>query len=183
MERKFKVMMRPTRDCNLRCTYCSVGEPNQKMFMDVDIGKIAVEKLTAHFFDRKINFTWGGGEPLLTGREFYKQIIKFQKRKEKFNGQTSNMVQTNATLITNSWAKFLKTYDFGVGVSIDGPKEVNDKTRVFTGNIGAYDSIQRGIDILEKYQVRHTLLGVIHQTNRDSLDEIVDFMIKQKKAF
>ncbi|WP_226963514.1 hypothetical protein [Nostocoides sp. F2B08] len=37
-----------------------------------------------------------------------------------------NTIQTNATLLSDEWAAFLKEYDFLIGVSVDGPRAMHD---------------------------------------------------------
>lgn len=183
MDNSLTVVIKPTRDCNLRCKYCSVGEPDS-IYMSPEIAKASIEKIVLRSEEKNFTkFIWHGGEPLLLGIDFYKKIIEIERplRKEGYN--IKNVVQTNGTLITDEWAKFLRENYFGVGLSIDGPKEINDLTRVFDKNIGSFEAIQQGTKRLEKQGVEYGYLTVISKYNVSRTDEIIDFMVQQGKRF
>jgi len=68
-------------------------------------------------FYKKVNFLWHGGEPLLMGLDFYKEVLQRQK---KANCNIKNSMQSNLTLMTPEFAVFLKENDFGISSSYDG---------------------------------------------------------------
>ncbi len=176
------VVIKPTRNCNLRCKYCSVGEPNSSR-LRVDEAKIIVDKIVRREPKSRTKFIWHGGEPLLMGIEFYKEIVAFQADLRAAGYRISNCVQTNGTLINNEWADFFRKHDFGVGLSIDGPKEINDLTRIFGKGIGAFDKIQSGTRVLDAHGIKYGFLVVISQYNATRIDEIIDFMKENKMRF
>jgi uncharacterized protein len=57
---------------------------------------------------------------------------------------------TNATMLNDEIINFLAENNVGVTVSIDGPKESNDRFRVFAGGKGSYDVIAPKIKELIK---------------------------------
>jgi uncharacterized protein len=182
MEKPLTVVIKPTRDCNLRCKYCSVGDPDSS-YMTEEIVESTIEKIANRIDECETKFIWHGGEPLLSGIKFYEHVLRVQKPLIKKGQRIRNTIQTNGTLINDKWAEFFKNNNFGVGLSIDGPKNVNDKTRVFEGNIGAFESIERGSKILSKHKVNHGYLAVISRHNVDKIDEIIDFMKDNKKTY
>lgn len=182
MNQPLTVVIKPTRDCNLRCKYCSVGDP-QSSYMTKETAKFAIEKISKRVPDAVTKFIWHGGEPLLPGIEFYQEVVNLEKPLVAEGYKIQNTIQTNGTLITSSWAQFFKENNFGVGLSIDGPKDVNDKTRVFEGDAGAFDYIERGSKILAEHGVKHGYLAVISKYNVKSIDEIIDFMKENKKTY
>jgi uncharacterized protein len=62
-----------------------------------------------------------GGEPLLTDLETLEGLWKFGL--ERFG---SNQIQTNGTLINEKHIELFKKYKVHVGISVDGPDELND---------------------------------------------------------
>jgi uncharacterized protein len=72
-------------------------------------------------------FTVFGGEPLLTPLA---DLEKFLESSFKLSG--SSGVQTNASLITEAHFEMFEKYKTHVGVSIDGPAELNDARRLET---------------------------------------------------
>ena len=60
-------------------------------------------------------------------------------------------ITTNATLLTDEIIDFLLEHHFKLTFSLDGPKEVQDKNRVFANGSGSYDIVMRNINrIYEK---------------------------------
>ena len=74
----------------------------------------------------EVHFLWQGGEPTLMGIDFFQRAVNIQQRYAKHGIKISNSLQTNAVLIDESWAGFLKDENFLVGVSLDGPPELHD---------------------------------------------------------
>ena len=85
-----------------------------------------------------VEFVWQGGEPTLTGLDFFKKVVKEQKpyAKEK---TIRNSLQTNGTLLTDEWCAFLKKNNFMVGISLDGPREIHDTYRRDRSGHGTFD--------------------------------------------
>ena len=62
------------------------------------------------------------------GVDFFARCLQLQ-REHRRPGQTIlNTIQTNATLVDDTWARFLADNDFLVGVSIDGPARCTTRT-------------------------------------------------------
>jgi uncharacterized protein len=88
----------------------------------------SLEKLIIHCsygFDA-VHFCWHGGEPLLMGLDFYKEVVRVQNIiTSRDNVKFSNVIQTNGVLISEEWISFFKENQFGVGFSIDLPLDVH----------------------------------------------------------
>ena len=64
-------------------------------------------------------------------------------------------ITTNGTLLTDEVIDFFQQHRFGITVSIDGPKDIQDKRRLLTATRGSYDVvISRVKKLLERYTVR-----------------------------
>ena len=74
------VIMKATRLCNLRCTYCHSWRsgPNQKMTFDVLAHSIhgALRDPSVGYVD----FVWHGGEVTVLPVEFYRKALWLQER-------------------------------------------------------------------------------------------------------
>ena len=109
--------------CNLSCPYCYEHPMREagnflagdaKKPYDVDL---MIESLSKH----NSRFSLFGGEPLLTAIEDLEKIWKWGYERYQING-----VQTNGTLITEQHIELFKKYKVHVGISVDGPDELND---------------------------------------------------------
>jgi len=127
--------------CNLTCRYC-YQQPmreagNLAQGYDLTAMKRGLEK-------ENWRFSLFGGEALLMPIADLEELFRFGR--EKFQHAA---IQTNGTLITDAHLALFKQYAVSVGISIDGPDELNDarwagsleKTRAATTR--TLDAIQR----------------------------------------
>lgn len=98
------------------------------------------------------NISFQGGEPLLAG------ISYFQSFKRYPNIQVHYSIQTNATLLTEEFAKLFKENHFLVGISLDGYQTNMDAYRYDVKKQGVYYQVLKGIDYLNQYQVSYNIL-------------------------
>jgi uncharacterized protein len=110
----------------------------------------------------KITFVFHGGEPLLAGMGFFRQFIT-QARTILASGiEPAYMMQTNGTLLTNEWFDFFRECNVHFGISLDGPKAINDRNRINHDGAGSYSLVRRTLDaVLLDKQLRHLFGGIL----------------------
>lgn len=175
----------PNSSCNLMCKYCFIGKLNndKPQIMSYDTMKNAVDKFAAYAvkqdFPCKIMFY--GGEPLISFNNI-KRITEYIKVK-KYNLKLSMV--TNGTLLNDEIIDFLKENNFSVGLSIDGPKYLNDKYRVFYNETGSvYDSIIEKVEKLNNKDVNYGLSITLSKDIIKNQEEFFDWLQKLKpKSF
>ena len=128
--RSINLLVIPTDSCNMSCLYC-FHKPHfeTKNVMSQDILKRIIDLACTEY--EAVQFVWHGGEPLLAGLDFYRNVIKFQQFYEKC--KIRNTLQCNLTLLTKDVASFFIDNHFGIGSSFDGID--NEKTRGNTDKI------------------------------------------------
>ena len=111
--------------CNLGCTYC-YEEPDREeqgnhIRKEYDLDDIE-ERLDQ--FKQKYNETPGlhGGEPLLIPIDDLRRM--FEMIDERWDGNPH--IQTNGTLIEEEHIQLFKEFSVEVGISCDGPDELNE---------------------------------------------------------
>ena len=103
--------------CNLDCKYCFYLEKENlysgtaKWAMSPEVLESYIRQYIAAQPQDEIQFTWQGGEPTLLGIDFFRTVIELQ-RKYAGGKTVRNALQTNATLIDNSWGEFLAEHQF-----------------------------------------------------------------------
>ncbi len=173
LSRPLYVMLKPVgARCNLACEYCYYLE--KQHLYDDEPRHVMSEELLERFIEEYIGaqmagevlFTWHGGETMMRPLSFYKRAIELQKKYA--NGKTiSNSIQTNGTLITEEWARFLHDEGWLVGVSIDGPQEFHDEYRRTRQGMPTWAKVRKGIDILNRFQVEWNAMAVVNDYNAD----------------
>ncbi len=162
--------------CNLNCEYCFYLE-KQALFGAGEKYRMSDEVLsrfiTSYITSQPtplVEFVWQGGEPTLTGVDFFKRVIELQR---PFVGTKTitHSLQTNGTLLTDEWCAFLKEHDFMVGISLDGPREIHDRYRRDHEGNGTFDRAMRGLRLLQKHRVDYNIMAcVAGETAKHPLD-------------
>ena len=68
---------------------------------------------------------------------------------------------------------FLKENRIGIGISLDGPKRINDKNRIFRSGSGSvYDSAVEGIKLLNKYNCNYCVSATVTNDVLDNQEEV-----------
>ena len=112
-----------------------------------------------------------GGEPTIMGLNFYQKAVNLI---EKYGSgkKISLSLQTNGTLLNDEWGKFLHKYNFLVGISVDGPKEIHNKYRKTSSNEDSHHLVMRGLNILKKHNIEHNILSLVTKANINKAEEI-----------
>jgi uncharacterized protein len=186
--REFQVFAKPIGSiCNLGCHYCyylGKGEPYPKGQSPRMAEDILEEYITQHIEaspGEVISFSWHGGEPLLSGLDYFRKIVALQRKYQPAGQHIRNAIQTNGTLLDEEWCRFLATEGFAVGLSLDGPKEMHDQYRVTKGQEPTYEQVMRGYRLLQQYRIPFDILCVVHAQNVQHPTEVYRFF-KQIEA-
>ncbi len=174
--------------CNLDCAYCFYLE-KQALFDSGENFRMSDEVLTAFIHKHVeaqptpvVEFVWQGGEPTLLGVDFFRRVVELQR---SFAGRKiiRNSLQTNGTLLTDEWCRFLKRHHFMVGISLDGPHEIHDRYRRNRQGQGSFDAVMRGMKLLQKHGVEYNVMAsVARETARRPL-EVYRFFREQGVEF
>ena len=158
--------------CNLDCGYCFYLEkeslyPDRHRFrMQDDVLEAYVKRYIASVHAPVVEFTWQGGEPTLIGLDFFERAVALQ-RLHASGKRIANTLQTNGTLIDDRWGEFLAREKFLVGVSLDGPRELNDVARPDKQGRSSYDDVLRGLQVLARHGVDFNVLVTVSSANVD----------------
>jgi uncharacterized protein len=181
--RAFHVMSKPTGAiCNLDCDYCFFLSkeslyPGSAFRMPDDVLEAYVSQLlAAHRGVDEVVVAFQGGEPTLMGIDFFRRVLELEQRYAVPGQRVLNTVQTNATLIDDEWAAFLRENEFLVGVSIDGPRAMHDAYRVDKGGKPTYDRVVAGLDALKRHGVDWNALTTVNAANGDHGREVYTFL-------
>ena len=182
MKHHVHILIKPASSaCNMRCKYCfycdvslhrgthSFGTMNENTM------KSLVRKTLEYADGGNVTYAFQGGEPLLAGELFFHT---FAETVDEFNVKGSPIryaLQTNGTLLTDCLCVFLKQKNFLVGVSLDGPRKLNDVNRISADGSASFDAIMNGIALLKKHGIPFNILTVLTHTSVDYLSRLKTF--------
>ncbi len=158
--------------CNLRCAYCYYldkallyptedGSFKQQLMSD-RVLRDFIEQYISTTESEVVTFCWHGGEPLMAGMDFYKRVIKYQK-KYSAGRQIENALQTNGLLLNQEWCRFFHDNNFLIGLSLDGPAEIHDSYRKTQGGGPTFSRVMRAIENMTKLRVEFNTLSVVNR--------------------
>ena len=131
--------------CNLSCSYCFASQgkyQGERALMSFEVGKQALDFLVAHSGTRRnLEVDFFGGEPLMNW-DVVKRLVEYARSVEKERGKNFRFtLTTNGMLIDDDVIDFANREMSNVVLSLDGRKEINDRTRVDYAGNGSYDRI------------------------------------------
>lgn len=177
---RFNMMFKPVGSaCNLGCSYCYYLDKASLFDEHYPLQFDLLEKVIREYIElndaEQIVFDWHGGEPLLLGLDYFKEIVRLQN-KYRGNKHIYNTIQTNATLLDDDFAIFFKENNFLVGVSVDGPQDIHDKYRKYKGGQPTFLKVMRGVELLHRYAVDFNTLTTISKAGEGRGLEVYQFM-------
>ena len=131
--------------CNLNCSYCFASQGKyhgERAVMSFEVGKQALDFLMDHSGTRRnLEVDFFGGEPLMNW-QVVKDLVAYARSVEKERGKNFRFtLTTNGMLIDDDVIDFANREMSNVVLSLDGRKEINDRTRVDYAGNGSYDRI------------------------------------------
>ncbi len=167
----------PTLRCNLKCTYChakSRGKEEPGFDMDEKTAKKTVDFIF-QTPSKNIKIEFQGGEPLLNF-EMIKYIVGYAQKKNSHLGKNiSFALVTNLTYMDEEKFNFLRDNKVNVCTSLDGPKEVHDKNRLFFEGKSTHANVESWIKrFMKEYPSKISALPVITRNSLPFWKEIID---------
>ena len=152
-----KITLQLTQNCNFRCKYCIYSEKsttsqrthNNKQ-MNQEIAFKALDFFREHSVDSStVTIGFYGGEPLLAFKLLKECVIYaqniFEGKKVHFN------LTSNISLLNDEMIDFFEKNDISLLVSLDGPKEIHDRNRVFAKDgSGTFDTVMGKFQYIQK---------------------------------
>lgn len=160
-----------SQDCNLKCVYCYADYGTYgcgKKLMDFDTAKKSIDKLLNKSYDNRIVFF--GGEPFLNFRLMneIESYVTISGLNIKYT------TVTNGTIMNDDIKNFIDRNFFNLGMSLDGPKEINDLQRC--GNLeSVHDCVVETITKLRQRNYPLTIRSVATKKSINYLSDIIDY--------
>jgi len=136
-------------DCNLRCKYCFANAGTNFNEKNKNISSQQIENIYKFLLNCdnfkntnkfRLDFV-SGGEPLLNFG-LVKEAKTIGDRIFNECGKTLDIwLCTNAVLLEEDKAKYLNNNNISIGVSLDGPKDVNDICRNYPDGNSSYSEV------------------------------------------
>lgn len=183
--KRLNVMTKPIGSkCNIDCDYCYYlskddlldykGNCSPEM-KDDDLEHYIKSYISEHNFP-EIVFHWQGGEPTLLGVNYFREVVKLQKKYCPEGVTIHNNFQTNGTLLNDEWCRFLAKNNFFIGLSIDGPELIHNTYRTNKAGRGTWRQTMKGVEFLHKHNVNFATLTCVNNITGNEPIQVYRFL-------
>ncbi len=165
--------------CNLACDYCYIYSSKDTSWMEMP--KKFPADLVDHLVNRinelyqcqetKPNIVLHGGEPLLAGINFIKNLVEKIRR---VIPEAKISIQSNGTIYNANLAEILRENNVYLSFSVDGFQRHNDRHRLSIKGVSAYKKIEKNIAQALLDKTLSNILLVIDFANDP--EEIFEYM-------
>jgi len=181
-----------TDHCNLRCGYCFEDAPIQikpfhPIHMSVEIAREAIDlyaRMVTRYSDpkkKKVIHLYGG-EPLMN-----RDVVRFAvdyicelKARKRLPATCETAIVTNGIFLDDETARFLSEKGVTVGVSIDGPRAINNLYRkAKDGKLDVFTAVMKALDLLRKYKAKVGLSVTLTPEAVQNFDQLLAFLIDE----
>lgn len=178
-----QLILLPTEQCNFRCLYC---------YEDFLIGKMRPEIVQGvrHLIDKRVTdlrhlaVTWFGGEPLLARpviEEISEHILARVADRPGLiytGGMTTNGYLLDPPTVERLAALGVRDYQ----ISLDGPEEFHDSTRVRADGRGSFERIWRNLGLIRDGSAPVNVVLRVHLTMAN-LPSMPEFLTRIRGTF
>lgn len=148
-----QLILNLTEECNQRCRYCLFSDSyplerdHSRRSMPLEMAKKAIRYFREHSRNSEsVHISFYGGEPL-TCFDKIKELIIYANNLGDWP-ETYFHVDTNGTLMNERILDFMVENNVGLQISVDGPREIHDRYRVFRNGRPTFDRVMETVDMI-----------------------------------
>ena len=179
------VMLKPASGrCNMQCSYCFYHSLTQARdtadfgIMNISTAKEVIDSALQYAGGESVYFTFQGGEPLLAGKDFFRQFVEHADESNPGGAKINYALQTNGTLIDDEWIDLFKKNGFLIGLSLDGD-EGSNKFRVDCKGNNVFEKVVKNAHALQKAGVDFNIVSVVTAHSAKRINEIYEYFKAQ----
>ncbi len=178
-------MIKPaSSSCNMRCAYCFYHdvavnrETDNKGMMSTDLLETVLKKAFDYADGQAVRISFQGGEPFLRGKDFFYTYEKLIKNLNVKSSPVYTGIQTNGTLIDEEWCDFFVRNSVLVGLSLDGPKNIDAYRTDAVGN-PTFDRVMSAARLMKDKGVTFNILSVLTKKVAKNIEEVYEFFTSE----
>lgn len=174
------VVLQPTAFCNINCSYCYLPDrDNKHVLAQSTVTRLFTELFTSGWTAPQLTVVWHAGEPLVVPVAFYREAFAVIEQLRPPSVTVAHAFQTNGMLIDDAWCALFRDWKVGVGVSLDGPRDLHDANRKTRSGAGTFDRTIAGIRRLQAAKLPFHVISVLSSASLDDPDGLLAFYLEQ----
>jgi uncharacterized protein len=163
--------------CDLSCIYCSAFHPTpgKNPFMPLEIAQRYIELVFRRTCAPDIGLMFYGGEALLQKVTWFRNVIEYANyQATKYNKKLHFYMQSCATVLDSERLDLIGKYNIVIGTSLDGPPEINEKSR------GKTKVVMDSISKLKEIGCFGGVICTANEYNYDGIHDVLQFFEEQE---
>jgi uncharacterized protein len=173
------LVLQSTPFCNINCSYCYLPDRASKQRMTECTLEKAFECIfSSPFVGSHLSVLWHAGEPLVVGIDYYRRAFELLKQHNRLGVSVTYHFQTNGTLLNQHWIDFFRDHGVKVGLSLDGPAELHDQSRVTRNGNGTFQQVMRGLRVLKDNNFPFHVITVLTRESLRSASNLFEFYVE-----
>jgi uncharacterized protein len=174
------LILQATPFCNISCKYCYLPDRSSKARMTLaTIEKVFSALFASDHVGENLDLCWHAGEPLVLPIGYYREAFEAIERLTPADKKVQHCFQTNGMKIDDEWCELFNAYGAKVGVSIDGPAEINDANRLTRSGQSTFSKTLAGIKCLQRHKVDFSVISVLSSASLSKAREMHDFYVSE----
>lgn len=165
--------------CNLRCGYCHSTPAGRKAAIPTDQAvRAAAEVVAASCAEHRLPFTvafHGGGEPLLQESAVDRIFALLTPTARRYGVRLRTYAATNGVMSEKKALRYAGRFDL-VGLSLDGPPDIQDRQRPTRAGRPTSPSVTRTVGILRSAGTPFHLRATVTRAGLGRQAEIVAYL-------
>lgn len=161
--------------CDLACRYCyDFHAPTYSRRLPEEVARRAILDALSRS-GPSLRVIFHGGEPLLAMDQIRSLVPFAQQAARNAGREVTFSVQTNGRHFAPGTVDFLLEHEFSIGVSLDGPPEINDRHRVDHAGRGHFAEIETALRSNPRLLAKVGVLTTVTSTNAARLLETASY--------
>ena len=171
------LVIQPTPFCNIDCSYCYLPDrASTKKISSETLGLIIEKIISENLVGKELTIVWHAGEPLTLKEDYFVELLnKITLSSVEADLKIKHSIQTNGMLISQQWCDIFNENDIKIGLSIDGPEYIHDRSRKTRNGKGTFQKAMAGMDLLKKNNIPYHGIAVVSDFSLDFAKEIFFF--------
>jgi uncharacterized protein len=165
------IVLQPTAYCNIDCSYCYLGNRDDRRLMSPAVVDAVCEKIMLRL-DRNAMPTvvWHAGEPTTVPIGWYNDA--YARLRSVCPPASHFTMQSNGIAVDDRWIDLFRRTATAVSVSLDGPQRFHDARRLTRNGKPTWHLAMRGLKQLQDAGLSPPVITVLHP---DGLNHVRDY--------
>jgi len=174
MRRPRLIVLQPTPYCNIRCSYCYLGNRDDRRLMTKAVIEAVREKIFAGLdADASPTVVWHAGEPTTAPISWYEHA--YERLRDVTPSATRFAMQSNGIAINDNWINLFRRTSTSVSLSIDGPRCFHDLRRRTRNDMPTWQLAVAALHRLQDAGFDPNVICVLHPEGLTSPDAYYEF--------